>query len=332
MVTVQRISADDAEAIGAYVDVHDAARALDSPWVPSKTPFRVEMDVRHGWDGPPARYYLVRDGDTVTGYGWLETFVWDNPDLAWIHVAIRPEQRRRGHGTAAVELLLDECRRLGRTLIGIGPWDAPGPRAFAAAMGFEPKAESEARRQSLRALPSGLIDDLYVEAAERAGDYELSRLEGRLPDDLIDEFALMAASINDAPIDDLELEDDAYTPERLRAFERSHHASRLRVLRVLARHRPTAELAGHTVVVVDEERPAYAAQEDTAVARPHRGHRLGLLLKAEMCRWLLEAEPKVEHIDTWNTASNDQMVRVNDRLGYQVVGRSVEYQRRLCAP
>ena len=33
---------------------------------------------------------------------------------------------------------------------------------------------------------------------------------------------MVAASINDAPIDDLELEDDVYIPERIRAFERAH--------------------------------------------------------------------------------------------------------------
>jgi hypothetical protein len=48
-----------------------------------------------------------------------------------------------------------------------------------------------------------------------------------------------------------------------------------------------------------------------------------------MCRWLLEAEPELEHIDTWNTESNDHMLAVNRRLGYQEIGRSVEYQRRL---
>jgi GNAT superfamily N-acetyltransferase len=88
-------------------------------------------------------------------------------------------------------------------------------------------------------------------------------------------------------------------------------------------------MAGHTVVIVDDERPAYAAQEDTAVAREHRGHRLGMLLKADMCRWLRESEPAVEFVDTWNAASNHHMVGVNERLGYEVIGHGREYQRRI---
>lgn len=329
MVTLERVDPDDAAAIASYVEAHDAARRVDAPWTPPKTPYRLEMDLRHGWEEHPDRFYLVRDGEPVVGYAWLETFEWDNPDLAWIHVAIRPELRRRGLGTATTGLLLDECRDLGRDLIGLDSWESDTAHAFALALGFELKSRSTARRQSLHELPDGLIDAVHAEAARHAGDYELVRMEGAVPEDMIDELAAVAASINDAPIDDLELDDDVYVPERLRAFERAHHASRKRILRVVARHRGSGAMAGHTVVIVDDERPAYAAQEDTAVARVHRGHRLGLLLKADMCRWLRECVPAVAFIDTWNTASNDHMVGVNERLGYEVVGRGAEYQRRI---
>jgi GNAT superfamily N-acetyltransferase len=329
MVTLERVDPDDAAAIASYVEAQEAVRVVDSPWVAPKTTYRLEMDVRYGWEGNPAQYYLVRSGGGVVGYGWLETFVWDNPDFAWIHVSIRPDLRRRGHGTAAAELLLEECRGLGRSLIGLDSWESDGAHAFALALGFELKSRSAARRQSLRELPGGLIDAVYAEAAEHAGAYELFHAAGPVPEELIGEAAVVAASINDAPLDDLEIEDDVYVPERIRAFEQAHAASRQRILRVVARHRGTGAMAGHTVVIVDDERPAYAAQEDTAVAREHRGHRLGLLLKADMCRWLLESEPAVDFVDTWNAASNDHMVGVNERLGYEITGHGREYQRRI---
>ena len=62
--------------------------------------------------------------------------------------------------------------------------------------------------------------------------------------------------------------------------------------------------------------------------REHRGHRLGLLLKAEMMRWLAEAEPQIATIDTDNAESNRHMIAVNERLGYRVVGRILQLQRR----
>ena len=72
-----------------------------------------------------------------------------------------------------------------------------------------------------------------------------------------------------------------------------------------------------------------AHQHDTSVLREHRGHRLGLLLKAEMMRWLAEQEPQIAAIDTWNAETNDHMIAVNERLGYRVMGRELAFQRRL---
>ena len=92
----------------------------------------------------------------------------------------------------------------------------------------------------------------------------------------------MSAAINDAPIDDLDIEDEVFSPERMRAYETRQLGQGHRLFRVFARHRETGELAGHTVVVVDGERPQLAEQHDTSVVRAHRGHRLGLLLKTDM--------------------------------------------------
>ncbi len=97
----------------------------------------------------------------------------------------------------------------------------------------------------------------------------------------------------------------------------------------MAQHRGTGELAGHTIVAVEQERPTIGHQHDTSVVREHRGRRLGLLLKAGMLRWLSETEPQLESLDTWNAESNDHMIDVNERLGYRVLGRGVQFQRRL---
>jgi RimJ/RimL family protein N-acetyltransferase len=82
---------------------------------------------------------------------------------------------------------------------------------------------------------------------------------------------------------------------------------------------------------VDTESPSHGHQHDTSVVRGHRGHRLGLLLKADMMRWLADAEPQLETIDTWNAESNAHMIAVNERLGYRALGRTLQYQRSLDA-
>ncbi|MGH8939767.1 MAG: GNAT family N-acetyltransferase, partial [Actinomycetes bacterium] len=120
-----------------------------------------------------------------------------------------------------------------------------------------------------------------------------------------------------------------FSPERIRAFEVAQKAHGRRMYQLVARHRETGVLAGHTVIGVESEQPWYGSQFDTSVLAAHRGHRLGLLLKIGMLRWLAEEEPQLRILDTWNAASNDHMIAVNEALGYQVVATGGEFQRYL---
>jgi RimJ/RimL family protein N-acetyltransferase len=83
------------------------------------------------------------------------------------------------------------------------------------------------------------------------------------------------------------------------------------------------------VVLTNALQPGWAWQADTAVSRDHRGHRLGLLLKIEMMRWLAEDRPDVKTIETWNNADNEFMIRVNEALGYRLNRVFATYELKL---
>jgi hypothetical protein len=221
----------------------------------------------------------------------------------------------------------NRARELGRTSIGVAGWDHEDTHRFAEKHRFPRKGSAIRRRQTLARVDRGLVDKLYVDAAEVASSYELLRIEGRTPDHLLEAVAEMSASINDAPTDDLDIEDEVFPAERIAGYETARLARRQRLYRVVARHRDTGALAGHTVVAVEADRPWIGEQHDTSVVAAHRGHRLGLLLKTDMLRWLAEAEPALATVDTWNMESNAHMIGVNERLGYEVLGRELEFQR-----
>jgi GNAT superfamily N-acetyltransferase len=320
---------DDATAIRSFVELKNAVRDTDSPWRHLGTPYRLEMEMRHGWDGEVARYFLAAAGGTVVGGVEVSTSEYDNLDLAWLGVDVHPAHRRNGHGTAMLEAAYDVCRSMNRSLVGIDGWEGAQTSGFAAATGWERKSQAINRRQHLKELEPGLAQVVHDEAVERADDYELVRIHGLSPDELLDQLSQVSAAINDAPLDDLELEEEAFPPERIRAYELAQEASGIRLYRIVARHRSSGELGGHTVVAVDTERPHLGEQHDTAVARDHRGHRLGALLKADMMLWMAEEESQLDTIDTWNAESNGHMVGINERLGYRIIGRELQFQRRL---
>ena len=117
---------------------------------------------------------------------------------------------------------------------------------------------------------------------------------------------------------ELTYENEKFDLQRLRDLEMAARGRGDRVYRVIARHRDTGEVGGHTVVLTHPLQPEVGGQADTAVARHHRGHRLGLLLKIDMMRWLAEVEPQLEIIETWNNVDNTFMINVNGALGYRL--------------
>jgi GNAT superfamily N-acetyltransferase len=326
---IEEFTADDTAVVEQVVAVQNAVAQADTPWVHPATVTTLVGMMRHGWDGETPRSLVARDAGTVVGHTSLWVSDWDNTDLAWWDVVVHPDHRRRGVGSALVGALTELTRETGRTKVGIDGWDSPSTSAFAAAHGFEQKSQAINRRQFLADVDRAFVEKQYAEAVEVAGGYDLLRIAGRSPDDLVDKVAVMTTAINDAPTDGLDIEDEVFPPQRVRDYENATIARGQRLYRLVAQHRATGDLAGHTVVAVEEERPAIGHQHDTSVVREHRGHRLGLLLKAGMLLWLAEAEPRLETVDTWNTESNDHMIAVNEQLGYRVLGRGLQFQRNL---
>ena len=59
-----------------------------------------------------------------------------------------------------------------------------------------------------------------------------------------------------------------------------------------------------------------AYQQDTLVMREHRGHGLGLRMKAAGTLALMEGSPATTSVRTWNADDNAPMLAVNHALGF----------------
>lgn len=328
---LDRQHAGDRDLAGAAA-VAQAARSVDCPYRAPWTVARFAGLFRHGWDGEPPDIAVARNEQGRVA-GVLAAYLThrDNRHLAVIDIAVDPYLRRRGIGRLLFQAGVDHARDHGRTVLVVPLAGRPENDAFAVAMDLHRAAEEVHRRQDLLALDWQRLDAGYAAALSYSAGYELIPIAGAVPADLVDDIAHLAAAINDAPTGDLDIEDEAFTTERIRAFEAAMAARHIRTYRLVARDRKSGALAGHTVVGLDGEQPWYGDQFDTSVLREHRGHRLGLLLKIGMLRWLADAEPQLRVLDTSNMASNSHMIKVNGTLGYRVVGSTVDWQCRINA-
>ena len=288
---IHRFGPDDTDDVRVSFEITTAVAAADAPWEHPWLPSRFDSFLRLGWDGEPPVCYLASIDGRPVGSAFVFYSERDNTHLGWTWLAILPDRRRQGYGSALFEHVVAEIRTAGRTSVGTDGWESERALGFAARHGLERKSQAIMRRQHLTDFAPGRLQELYDEVAAAAKEYELVRVVGRTPEHMVEAMVELVSAINDAPTDDLDIEDEVFSPERLAAYEEAAMARGSRLYRLVARHKDTGELGGHTVIAVEDERPEIGDQHDTAVAKAHRGHRLGLFLKVAMLLWLAEAEP-----------------------------------------
>ena len=316
-----RVHPDDMSQVTAVAGIEDAARQVDDP---DAFPLIAEMlagQMRYGWDLEPEEHYLYTPEETSDPLGVLvlDKPTRDNLHLVWAQITVHPDHRRGGHGSVIMNEALRRTREAGRNTLWVGTAeDDQGARKFVEGFGFSYASHDARRRQVLACVNHAEVQRLWADAQAAASDYCLERLQPPVTDQVLGELVEVTAAINDAPMGGLTYEDEEFDVQRLRDLETALAGRGNRAYRVIARHRDSGEIGGHTIVATHPLQPEVGGQGDTAVARNHRGHRLGLLLKIDMMHWLAEVEPQLKIIETWNNVDNTFMINVNEALGYRL--------------
>ena len=282
------------------------------------------------WSRP--RRWVVWDDDATgqpraigTGYLSLE-YTDDNRDLAWFDTYVRPEARRRGIATRVLESIVDVARSDGRTKLGAGTIDGAPGQHFLETLGLAKKMTERKSRLVVDKVDRAMLDDWVAKAKERAQDYELIGFDDRCPDELLEAFVDLVMVMNTAPRDDFEMDDWLETPERYREREEKSLAKGVTNWRLIARHKPTGELAGFTEFFFPAHTDEQAWQEATGVRPTHRDKGLGRWLKAANLLRLMDERPNVKYIDTWNAFSNGPMLGINVAMGFEIVRGYATFQ------
>ena len=271
--------------------------------------------------------------DEVVGQLELRLPVHDNTHRAEIELAVRPDRRRLGVGTALLAVVEQAARDEGRTVFGPDSdvaieHDDPAA-GFAARHGYT-RAQSEIRSELTLPLPDGTLASAEAEAQEHATGYETLTAWDGIPDEWLTDRALLARRMStDAPLGGVDLVEEEYDEARvLRDFELARAQGR-RIVETVARERATGRLVAYTTIGIAKHTPDTAYQWSTLVLREHRGHRLGLLVKAANLRALLDEMPGIRRVFTWNAGENAPMLRVNRALGFAPIGTLTEWQKTL---
>lgn len=297
--------------------LYEIARACDQPG-PVMSLRHFAVSAVRGEDGEPAETWAARDDGQVVGGFVLSLPRTDNTHLAGLRLMTHPARRREGIGGALLDQAIGRARELGRrVLVAEAAAEGPGT-AFAKARGFCLAATETRLVFDLRTADWSGLELLRARTVHHARDYSLERWAGPAPDDLLGDVAHLTAGMNDEPLGDLAMEGRRWTAERVRARDEMLARAGLRTYTMIARHTASGRPAGFTQLVVDAELPeGWGRQSATTVLAPHRGRRLGLVLKLANLMWFRACEPSAERVITWNSTENRHMLAINEALGFR---------------
>lgn len=276
-------------------------------------------------------------GEEVVSCGLAVLPLQDNRTIARINAWTHPDLRGRGHGATMLEHLTGVAREAGRdtllTEVAL-PYDAPAdggghPDAlFLTRRGFEFDLGDVMRVMDLPADEERL-GRLTDEVAPAHDGYTLRQFVGPVPDDILLPFGeLVGSLVSEAPSGQVDWEREVFDEERIRADEAVFEASgRTKYTTVAVA--PGGDVVGYSELVVPRHDPGHVFQWGTLVHPGHRGHRLGLALKAHNLLFLQREVPVRGTLVTYNAEVNQHMIAVNEALGFRPAERLAEFRKTL---
>ncbi|MEV8147818.1 GNAT family N-acetyltransferase [Arthrobacter sp. NPDC080073] len=300
-----------------------------------------------GWRDTPyeaSRNFFARVGGRIVGHASCQVPLKDNVHTAWLQVDVLEGHRRQGIGTALLRTVEGVAMAQGRHVlqahtehpIGAAGAGAPGGVtddgpgvAFCLKNGYA--LEQTSRFSSLDMDHDAEWARLELAARSKAdAAYKVLAWTNRCPGEYVDHMAgLMGRMSTDTPAGGLEIEAEAWDAARVRQLEDTTLAEGQTSLVAAAQHRSTGDLVAYTVIYLDPSKPWVAEQDDTLVAKPHRGHGLGMLVKLANLRRLQTECPEVRRVMTYNAEENEHMLSINVQLGFKAAGYDGEWQKRI---
>lgn len=309
-----------------WLAVKAAAHAVDAPGWP---PVWRESELGGLTADFPATSldrYLVREDGVAVAVFHIANPRQANASVGAFELSVHPAHRRRGIGTALVDVIAAAHKEKGRTrLLSYALVAVPGGAArdesashFARALGFA-VAGSEVRRR----LDLAAVDDTaaHAEAKARAGEHHtVLRFCEPVPEEYVTDLAFLKRRLSeDTAVYREGWEPTAHDTASMRGSEEAAAARLWLRPHVAIRDERTGHLVAWSFLSVTDESRVIADQAVTVVMPESRGHRLGALAKLELYRYARELAPNLRYVDTWNDGENVHMIRINEELGFVAV-------------
>jgi GNAT superfamily N-acetyltransferase len=324
----------DDDVFHRYYEIGRAAELFERPDAPFWAEPEVAVLFRRTDEGETWTAYGAFEGDEMVGTGFTVRPLLDNTDKVFTSVFVAPELRGRGIGGALLEFLVQAARDEGRSLVlletvyDFDRRETHPHRRFAEKHGFTLATTEIARRLDLP-VDESQLQAWIDEAAAHHDGYRVETHVGDLPERIVAGFCEVTNQLAvDAPTGSIDFEAEAMTPEIWRGREAAFKEQQRTLFNTIALD-AHGTVVGVTTLVVPDLDPTKLFQWATLVQRDHRGHRLGLALKARNLLEVQRAHPERQVVHTCNEETNGPMVGINERMGFRPVEIMAGFSRNV---
>ena len=313
-------------------EIYPLLRRLATEDDPEARPITLETEIRRRRAMPPHVDGLTvvarNPAGSVDGILDCTWYTVAGLDHVTVRIRVFPDARRRGLGSALLARASDAADAQGRRLLwGWTRATSPGGEAFCRRLGADVAQVIRESRLDLEQVDRDLIERWVREGPSRACGYSLLFVEGPTPDDLMDDALHLAQVLIDtAPRDNLSYGDRRVTAEELRSEEEASLQMGVIQWVLYAHENATGRLVGRTDLLLGADDPERLEVGTTVVDPDHRGRALGKWLKATMVERALDILPDARRIVTYNAASNDAMLGINQALGFRPAPPIIRWQ------
>lgn len=293
--------------------------------------------------------FVARDGDEIVGMVTIAYPQEEDAHAAEIDLMVPTRHWGRGVEESLLALAESETRAYGRSLMQTWTLHRPietehmiTPRTGWGRVPVTPLSEAlvdhgyefeQVERNSefdLRVDPAP-VRALLQEARTAAGpDYRVMQWMAPIPANRRDGYAAILARLStDAPSGEMDFVAEVWDADRVVRREHRLTSAGQALSIVVVEHIPSGAIVAYNELLIAADRTSITHQLGTLVAREHRGHRLGALVKCTNLLHWRELMPQSPAVSTFNAEENRPMLSINEAVGFVPVSYAGAWQKRL---
>ncbi|WP_336500701.1 GNAT family N-acetyltransferase [Microbacterium paraoxydans] len=293
--------------------------------------------------------FVAREGDDIVGMVTVSFAQEEDAHAAEIDLLVPAAHTGRGVEEALLDRAETEARERGRSVLQIWTLHRPEeadrmlqPRTgwgripatplsdVVEARGFTLEQVERNSELDLRADPQPLRRALDAALAVAGPDYRVVEWELPTPPEFRDGYAAVLARLStDAPSGDMDFVAEVYDADRVVRRDARLTGAGQTVSVVAVEHVPSGALVAYNELLIGAEKTGTTHQFGTLVAKDHRGHRLGTIVKcANLLRWR-ELVPDSDVVSTFNAEENRPMLDINEAIGFVPVSYAGAWQKKI---